>query len=190
MMAKDIFMKMYLLLLTTIVFTSCAPQVVATTIPTSVPTSISVSPATEVPIPSPISENQVWSTGLPPNGKWIVSLTIKDVVAKGVLQSKAADWVGLFSFEFQDGQGIFRHEFPDGFIEGCDFSYEAVENFFRITYIDLGKPNYVCGTEVDDLQWRLDEEGQLNFHTIAIQNAQFVENKAMYEAKPWQKVAD
>ena len=179
-----------LLIVAMLLLIACASPATVAPIPTSAPAPTSVPPPTESPVSAPTADNQAWSQGLPPNGKWTVNLTVEDVVAKGVLQSKAGDWVGLFSFEFQDGQGIFRHEFPDGFIEGCDFSYEAVENFFRITYIDLGKPNYVCGTEVDDLQWRLDEEGQLNFHTIAIQNAQFVENKAMYEAKPWQKVAD
>jgi len=47
-----------------------------------------------------------------------------------------------------------------------------------------------CATEVDDLQWRLDEEGQLRFHVVNIKNAPLVENRAVYEAKPWQKVPD
>jgi hypothetical protein len=45
------------------------------------------------------------------------------------------------------------------------------------------------GDVVDDIQWRLDEEG-LHFHLLATQNDPFTEIKAMFEAKPWQKKAD
>jgi TRAP-type transport system periplasmic protein len=136
----------------------------------------------------PTSENAIWSTGLPPNGKWTVNLTAEDVIAKGVQPSKAIEWAGLFFFEFQDGQGLSRGEYLTGFIAACPFTYEAVEDFFRITYVDLGQPNYECGPQVDDLQWRLDEEGQLYLHVIDIQAVPFLETKAVYEAKPWQKV--
>jgi TRAP-type C4-dicarboxylate transport system substrate-binding protein len=136
------------------------------------------------------SEKVVWSTGLPPNGKWTVNLTTEDVIAKGVRPSKATEWSGQFFFEFQDGQGLFRGEYLDGFIAQCPFTYEAVDDFFRNTYVDLGQPNYDCGTEVDDLQWRLDEKGQLFLHVIDIKGAPLIENKAVYEAKPWQKAVN
>ena len=138
----------------------------------------------------PTSENEIWSTGVPPNGKWTVNLTMEDVIAKGVRPSEANGWSGLFFFEFQDGQGLFRGEYLSDFIVQCPFTYEAVEDFFRITYVDLGQPNYECGPEVDDLQWRLDEEGQLYLHVIDIKAVPFLETKAIYEAKPWQKVLD
>jgi TRAP-type C4-dicarboxylate transport system substrate-binding protein len=136
----------------------------------------------------PTSENETWSTGLPPNGNWTVNLTVEDVVAKGVHSSRAAEWAGLFFFGFQDGKGLFRGEYLNGFVAECPFTYEAVEDFFRNTYVDLGRPNYECGPKVDDLQWRLDEEGQLHLHVIDIKAVPFLETKAVIEAKPWQKV--
>jgi TRAP-type C4-dicarboxylate transport system substrate-binding protein len=136
----------------------------------------------------PTSENAIWSTGVPPNGKWTVNLTRENVIAKGVRSSEADGWAGLFFFEFQDGKGLSRGEYLSGFVAACPFTYEAVEDFFRITYVDLGQPNYECGPQVDDLQWRLDEKGQLYFHVIDIQAVPFLETKAVYEAKPWQKV--
>ena len=138
--------------------------------------------------PAATAENMVWSTGVPPNGKWTVNLTMNDVIAKGVRASEADGWSGLFFFEFQDGKGLFRAEYLSGFIAACPFTYEAVEDFFRNTYIDLGQPNYECGPQIDDLQWRLDEEGQLHLHVIDIKAVPFLETKANFEAKPWQKV--
>lgn len=136
----------------------------------------------------PTLENELWSTGVPPTGKWTVNLTTEDVIAKGVHPSRADEWAGLFVFEFQDGQGLSRGEYLSGFVAACPFTYEAVEELFRITYLDLGQPNYECGPQVDDLQWRLDEEGQLYLHVIDIQAVPFLETKAVYEAKPWQKI--
>jgi hypothetical protein len=46
-----------------------------------------------------------------------------------------------------------------------------------------------CGDEVDDVQWRLDEDG-LHFHVVEIQNGPTVEVTAMFEAKPYEKVGD
>jgi hypothetical protein len=134
------------------------------------------------------AQNVVWATGVPPNGKWTVNLTEEDMIAKGVRASEAKGWAGLFFFEFQDGKGLFRAEYLSGFIAECPFTYEAVEDFFRNTYVDLGRPNYECGPQVDDLQWRLDEEGQLYLHVIDIKAVPFLETKANFEAKPWQKV--
>jgi len=138
----------------------------------------------------PTSENEIWSTGVPPNGKWTVNLTTEDIIAKGVRPSEADGWSGLFFFEFQDGKGLFRAEYLSDFIVACPFTYEAVEDFFRNTYVDLGQPNYECGPQVDDLQWRLDEEGQLYFRVIDIKAVPFLETKANFEAKPWQKITD
>ena len=73
----------------------------------------------------------------------------------GVLESNAEGWAGVSSYEFQDGEGTYHGEFLDGVIIDCPFTYEVVEDFFRITYVDLGLENYECGDQVDDLQWRL-----------------------------------
>jgi hypothetical protein len=134
------------------------------------------------------TEDQTWSEGLPPNGTWMVDLTIEDVVRMGVLKSNAEGWAGVSSYEFRDGgKGTFHGEFLDGFIIDCPFTYEAVEDFFRITYVDLGLENYECGDQADDLQWRLDPDG-LHFNVVAVHSGLLVENTALYEAKPWQKV--
>jgi hypothetical protein len=131
---------------------------------------------------------QNWSGELPPNGIWTAELTPEDYVRNGVRQSAANEWAGEFWYEFQDGQGGFRGEFLDGLVV-CPFTYEAVENFMRITFVDDGNPNYNCGNEVHELQWRLDTEG-LRFHVVAIHNGPRVENTAHYEARPWQKVEE
>jgi len=47
----------------------------------------------------------------------------------------------------------------------------------------------MSGDVVDDIQWRLDE-AELYFHLLATQNDPFTEIKTMFEAKPWQKMAD
>jgi TRAP-type C4-dicarboxylate transport system substrate-binding protein len=141
-------------------------------------------------IPTQVSaENQTWSEGLPPNGTWMVELTIEDVVRMGVLKSNAEGWAGLSTYEFQDGEGSFHGEFLDGFVIDCPLTYEVVEDFFRITYVDLGLENYDCGEQVDDLQWRLDSDG-LHFNVVAIHEGLLMENTALYEAKPWQKISD
>jgi hypothetical protein len=44
--------------------------------------------------------------------------------------------------------------------------------------------------EVDDIQWRIDDQGLMHFHLVANQNGKFIEVKATYEAKPYQKVGD
>ena len=57
-----------------------------------------------------------------------------------------------------------------------------VEDFVRITYAHQGG----CNGIVDDVRWRLDDDG-LHFQLIAAQNAPYDVDKAAYEAKPWQK---
>ena len=72
----------------------------------------------------------------------------------------------------------------DGQTFQCQAKYTVVEDFVRFTYYDVD-----CPGEFDDVQWRLDDDG-LHVQLLAIQNGSFAELKAMYEAKPWQKVAD
>jgi len=139
--------------------------------------------------PAPDEAEETWSEGLPPNGIWMVELTIEDIVRMGVLESNAEGWAGVSMYEFQDGEGMFHGEFLDGFIIDCPFTYEVVEDFFRITYVDLGFENYECGDQVDDLQWRLDPDG-LHFNVVAVHEGLLLENTALYEAQPWQKVEE
>jgi TRAP-type C4-dicarboxylate transport system substrate-binding protein len=134
-------------------------------------------------IPTPDADAQNWSVGLPPNGVWQVTLTNDDVIKMGVSKANAPEWSGVYTFTFQDGVFHWTWEGTEDYAKGqtasADGSYEVVEDFVRMT----------SGDVVDDVQWRLDEEG-LHFHLLATQNDPFVEIRAMFEARPYQKVAD
>jgi TRAP-type C4-dicarboxylate transport system substrate-binding protein len=134
-------------------------------------------------------DEESWSPGLPPNGVWQVDLTEEDVIRMGVLEKNAPGWAGPQSYEFNDGEGIFRGEFHDGVVIVCPYTYEVVDDFFRLTYVDKGLDNYECGDQVDDLQWRLDDDG-LHLHLVDIHDGLLVEMTAAYEARPWQLVAN
>jgi hypothetical protein len=131
----------------------------------------------------PYQKVENWSTGLPPNGVWQVTLTNDDVIKMGVSMAQAPDWSGVITFTFKDGVFNWTKEGTEGNAKGQtdsdDGSYEVVEDFVRLT----------SGDYWDDFQWRLDEEG-LHFHLLATQNDPFTEIRAMLEAKPYQKVAD
>lgn len=131
------------------------------------------------------TNTETWSEGLLPNGTWTVELSVDDLVGMGVSQSNASEWAGVGTFTFQDGKAVYRHQ---GEIDyECGATYEVVQDFVRITYIDTPTDQDVCNGVVEDVQWRLDDDG-LHFQLIAAQNAPFLEDKASYEAKPWQKI--
>jgi TRAP-type transport system periplasmic protein len=138
-------------------------------------------------VPEPTESTQSWSEGLPPNGVWQVELTVDDFVRMGVLRSVAeAEWAGTYTLTLKDGNSLGVWQGLQRQTGKCQANYEVVENFVRFTYYtDTDE----CLGEVDDLQWRLDEEG-LHFHVIDIKNAPLTEIKAYLEAKPWQKIAD
>jgi TRAP-type transport system periplasmic protein len=129
----------------------------------------------------PSKDTEVWSEGLPPNGVWQVELTVEDLIAMDMLRSNAEEWVGLITWTFQDGKATTSLE---GILPyTCEATYRVVEDFVRFTYTSGSD----CKDEVDDVQWRLDEDG-LHLHLVDIKNAGFAENKAYLEAKPWQKI--
>jgi TRAP-type C4-dicarboxylate transport system substrate-binding protein len=128
-----------------------------------------------------------WSEGLLPNGTWTVELSVEDLAGMGVSQSEAPAWAGVGIFTFQDGKAVYRHQGETNY--ECEATYEVVEDFVRITYGDSPSNADFCIGIVEDVQWRLDEDG-LHFQLIAAQNVPFLEDKAAWEAKPWQKVAD
>jgi C4-dicarboxylate-binding protein DctP len=154
---------------------------------TPAPGAAACAPEVETAGNATSSDPEEWSTGLPPNGTWVVNLTLEDIERMGVLKSNAPGWAGYNSYRFDEGKGDFHGEFLDGVIIDCPYTYEEVNDFFRLTYVDLGGENYECGEQVDDLQWRLDEDG-LHLHMVGIQEGLLLENTALYEAKPWQKV--
>ena len=151
------------------------------------PGAAACEPETAQPGAEPGTNTQVWSEGLPPNGVWQVQLTSEDVIQLGVSKTNAPDWSGIFTHTFKDGVFHTTWEGTEGQAKGqtgsCDGTYEAVEDFVRITLSND------CGSEVDDIQWRLDPDG-LHFNCIAVQNGMSVEVKAIFNAKPYQKIAD
>jgi TRAP-type transport system periplasmic protein len=135
----------------------------------------------------PWHKTDQWSQGLPPNGVWQVQLTSEDVMQLGVSKANAPEWSGIFTHTFQNGVFHTTWMGTEGPAAGktgsCDGTYEVVEDFVRITL------SSECGNEVDDIQWRLDADG-LHVNCIAVQNGMPVEVKAIFDAKPYQKIAD
>lgn len=127
-----------------------------------------------------------WSEGLPPNGTWQVELTVDDLIRMDMLRSNAIEWAGVHTWTFQDGKATWHQQRDAATSFGCEATFEAVEDFVRITYTrnsgDCGG-----GHEVDDIQWRLEDDG-LHLHLVAITNAPFDANRAYLEAKPWKKI--
>jgi TRAP-type C4-dicarboxylate transport system substrate-binding protein/beta-lactamase regulating signal transducer with metallopeptidase domain len=130
---------------------------------------------------TPSSETEGWSEGLPPNGIWQVELNEEDLVTKGLPRYEAQAIAGVTNWEFQDGQFTQNMLINSPQAGTCTGTYAVVEDFVRFTYTSG------CEGEVDDIQWRLDNDG-LHLHLVAIQNAPFRVNKFYYEANPWQKV--
>lgn len=112
-------------------------------------------------------------------------MSVEDLVEMGVPQSDTSGWAGVGTFTFQDGHAVFRAQGESDY--ECEVTYEVVEDFVRITYTDSPSNADFCIGVVEDVQWRLDED-RLHFQLIAAQNIAFREDKAAYEAKPWQKV--
>lgn len=136
--------------------------------------------------PTPDASVQNWSTGLPPNGVWQAEITSDDLIRMGVSQANAPDWAGVYTQTFQDG--VFttswkQTEGPDaGTIGSCTGPYAVVDNFVRIKYDNGGDCEEGA---IDDIQWRIDDQGLMHFHLVANQNSPITEVKATYEAKPY-----
>jgi TRAP-type C4-dicarboxylate transport system substrate-binding protein/beta-lactamase regulating signal transducer with metallopeptidase domain len=138
----------------------------------------------------PWQKVEVWSEGSPPNGTWQVELSLEDFQRMGVVRSWAVDWAGTYTFEFNDGKGALLFNGPSlgqpnsPNSARCDMYYEVFKD-------DVTRFTYTTGSSCLDIkefhQWRLDDEG-LHLHLLDITNAPFIENRAVYEAKPWQKV--
>jgi len=102
----------------------------------------------------------------------------------GVPQDDAAGWAGVGTFTFQAGKAVYQFQGETDY--ECEATYEVVEDFVRFTYpTNQG----MCSGIVEDVQWRLDDDG-LHFQLLAAHNTAFLEDKAVWEAKPWQKIAD
>ena len=162
--------RSFYLTIIALVVTACAPQTTSTPVATVAQAN-----------PAPSAETEDSSEGLLPNGTWTVELSIEDFVAMGVSSSDAMGWEGVGTFTFQDGKAVYRLQGNSPY--ECEGTYEVVEDFVRFTYAEQD----VCNGIVEDVRWRLDEDG-LHFHLIAAHNTPFDVDKAAWEAKPWQKV--
>lgn len=132
----------------------------------------------------PWQKVEVWSPGLPPNGVWQVTFTSDELVQLGMLRSAAPDWAGVTTWTFQDGKYHVQWVGEQGQTGGgCTATYAVVDDFVRITRTPVTAD---CPTEVDDIQWRLDDDG-LHLHLVAT-NGQLFEARIATDAKPWQKV--
>jgi len=134
--------------------------------------------------PAPAADNQVWSPGLPPNGVWQYTLTVDELVKEGMLRSATPDWAGLYTFTFQDGKFMLVWLGEQGQKGECGGTYAVVDNFVRMTRTPITAD---CPREVDDIQWRLDQDG-LHVHLLATPYGQLLEGQMMFDTKPWQKM--
>ena len=136
----------------------------------------------------PPAESPVWSQGLPPNGVWQVELSADDFAEMGVLRSVAeSDWAGTYTLTLKDGKSFGEFHGLHEFYGKCQANYELVGDIVRFTYYQTTGGE--CEGMVEDLQWRLDDEG-LHFQLVAVENGPSTELKVYYEAKPWQKVEE
>lgn len=131
-------------------------------------------------IPTPESDPGPWSEGLPPNGVYQVELTVDDFAMYGVPPSVSQNEdAGVYTLTLKDGNS--RSDWQGSIKSGkCQATYEVVEDFVRFTYYSDA---HECDGLVVDARWRLDDEG-LHFDTLG------EEPNIVFEAKPWQKIAD
>jgi len=129
-----------------------------------------------------VSGTQVWSNGTLPNGVWTHKVTVDELVKLGESLSIAKDWYGTYHATFKDGNFTVLGQDDSGNGVTCPGTYKVVGDVVRLTY--TGE----CAPEVDDLQWRLDDQGMLHVHLVSAQGIDLGAVTMMWEAKPWQNV--
>lgn len=134
----------------------------------------------------PTTDTTVWEKGLPPNGTWQVELSLEDFQRMGIVRPWAVDWAGTYTFEFHDGKGALLYSGSSYNFNSpiCEMYYEVAEDFIQ-RFVYTSGAN--CLNIIEVHQWRLDNDG-LHIRLLDIINAPFIENRAVYEAKPWQKI--
>jgi TRAP-type transport system periplasmic protein len=130
---------------------------------------------------APSSDTEGWSEGLPPNGIWQAELTQADLIVAGLPKEKTSEVIGMAALTFQDGKFTFQTQMNGNHPGSCEGNYALVEDFVRMMYTNG------CTGEVDDIQWRLEDDG-LYLHLVDIKGARYEDNRALVEAKPWQKI--
>jgi len=99
------------------------------------------------------------------------------------------EWAGVYTWTFQDGKA--QLDFIGPIKTGrftCLAEYAAVDDVVSFTFT-TSVPLVTCDGAIDDVQWRLDDDG-LYFHLVASSGNPLVETKVTYEAKPFQKIAN
>ena len=128
-------------------------------------------------------DGETWSTGLPPNGVWQVELSEDDMAAMGLVPIDVTELAGTYTLTLNNGAGKFGFESGQGAGE-CEGDYSADDDM--TSWVMTSGP---CTATLAVTQWRLEDDG-LHFHLVDIKDASFIENKAIFEANPWQKVED
>jgi TRAP-type C4-dicarboxylate transport system substrate-binding protein len=138
------------------------------------------------------ASDQTWSTGLPPNGVWQVTLTNDDLIQMGVPPGLAPGWAGVYTLTILDSDFTWTWlgtEDYEGDMALCKGPMTLVDGNVSVIYRELGG-NDCSGDSYgssDVFQWRLDDQGLLHFHVV---NHPEIELRAVWEAKPYQKIAD
>jgi hypothetical protein len=108
---------------------------------------------------------------------------VADFARAGVPRSVSEfDWAGVYMLTLQDGNS--RFDWEGALMSAkCQATYEVVEDFVRFTYYSDA---HECEGQVEDVQWRVDDEG-LHFNALSVPAEEI---EVFYEAKPWKKIAD
>jgi hypothetical protein len=95
----------------------------------------------------------------------------------------------VYTWNFQDGKAQLQFEGPikTGTFT-CLAEYAAVGEIVRFTFT-TSVPAGTCDGTVDDVQWRLDDDG-LHFNLVASSEDPFAAIETTYEAKPFQQSTD
>jgi TRAP-type C4-dicarboxylate transport system substrate-binding protein/beta-lactamase regulating signal transducer with metallopeptidase domain len=129
---------------------------------------------------APSSDTEGWSEGLPSNGVWQAELTQADLIAAGLPKEKTSELIGMAALTFQDDKFTAQYQINGNHPGSCEGNYALVEDVVRMTYSGL------CTGDID-VQWRLEDDG-LRLHLVDVKGGAFEDNKAYFEAKPWQKI--
>lgn len=129
------------------------------------------------------NNGETWSTGLPPNGTWRVELSEDVLAGMGLVPIDVTELTGTYTLTLNDGAGKFGFENGLGAGE-CEGDYSAVDDL--TSWVMTSGP---CTATLTVTQWRLEDDG-LHFRLVDIKDASFIENKAIFEARPWQRIED
>jgi hypothetical protein len=118
-------------------------------------------------------------SSLPGDGAWRVDLTSDELAAAGWPAGVTAP--GSYTWTFLGGRARIDLRESAGNHYFCDANLQPIHGGFRLTYDQA-----VCGGEIDDISWVLDEHG-LRLSLITT-NAALDQQKAYLETKVWEAI--